>query len=299
MNTIRIATRRSPLALAQAEMVAAALKRHAPHCEVSLMPMSTSGDREQHKDLSQWGYKGLFTKELEEALLEGRADIAVHSMKDMPSLLPEGLVIAGMLPRDDPRDAFIALHYPNVQALPHGATVGCSSIRRTAALKRLRPDLKIIPFRGNVGTRLDKLRNGEASATLLAVAGLNRLGLQQHITDIFPVETMLPAVAQGAIGMEVREADDWMLPYVTAISDDATMIAVSAERALLQVLDGSCRTPLGGYATLEGDRLHLRAQLLSPDGAQSWEVEEHGQVADAIAIGQSAGAQLKGQSELA
>ncbi len=292
-GTIRIATRRSPLAVAQAEMVAAALKALSPELTVELLPMQTSGDSNQQQALSQWGYKGLFTKELEEALLDGRADIAVHSMKDMPSVLPDGLVIAGMLAREDPRDAFISLDYPNLDAVPAGATLGSSSIRRSAMLTRLRPDLHIVPIRGNVGTRLEKLARGDAAATLLAVAGLNRLQMQRHITDIFSVERLLPAVAQGAIGMEARDDQEGVLARIALISDLPTQLAVTAERAVLRVLDGSCRTPLGCYATLEGDRLYLRAHLLSPDGAQSWYRQAHGSVQDGEALGNAVGEELK------
>lgn len=295
-NTIRIATRRSPLAVAQAEMVAGALKAAAPEAlEVTLLPMQTSGDSNQQQALSQWGYKGLFTKELEEALLDGRADIAVHSMKDMPSILPDGLLIAGMLPREDPRDAFISLEYPDFDALPIGATLGSSSIRRSAMLARLRPDLHITPLRGNVGTRLNKLARGDAAATLLAVAGLNRLHMQQHITAIFQPEQLLPAVAQGAIGIEAREDNEALLARIAQISDLPTQLAVTAERAVLRVLDGSCRTPLGCYATLDDDQIHLRAHLLSPDGAQSWQHEARGNVQDGQALGTALGEALKAE----
>lgn len=295
-TSIRIATRRSPLALAQADMVRIALLADDPDCEVTLVPMTTTGDRTPQKNLPEWGYKGLFTKEIEDALLEDRADIAVHSMKDMPSLLPDGLTIAGMLEREDPRDAFLSLHYDSLSALPPGSRIGSSSVRRAAMLRSVRPDCEVVEFRGNVNTRLQKLQQGEADATLLAVAGLNRLGLADHITEILPVTQMLPAVAQGAIGMECRMNDEALRARIQTISYSPTMIAVGAERAVLKVLDGSCKTPLGAYATIERGEIHIRARLLLPDGSQQWEQEVRGATDAAESLGQALGEALRDQA---
>lgn len=295
-HPIRLATRRSPLALAQAEMVRQALLRTDPALapdDVILLPMTTTGDQTQQKNLPEWGYKGLFTKEIEDALLEGHAEIAVHSMKDMPSVLPDGLVIAGMLEREDPRDAFISLHYASVDELPPASRIGSSSVRRAAMLKRLRPDCEIVAFRGNVGTRLEKLQQGHATATILAVAGLKRLGLTQHITAIMSLDHMIPAVAQGAIGIECRTDNPAIRDRIAAISHHPTMTTVTAERAVLQILDGSCKTPLGAHAVLSGNTLHLHACLLRPDGSKYWEEMAEGPVADGEKMGREVGEALR------
>ena len=271
---IRIGTRGSPLALAQANEVRQRLMdAHglAPE-QLEIVAIRTSGDRIQDRPLAEAGGKGLFTKEIEEALIDGRIDLAVHSMKDMESALPDGLVIGAYLPREDVRDAFISAKWSGLDALPAGAVVGTSSLRRKAQLLRLRPDLSVVGLRGNVDTRLRKLEDGAADATLLACAGLRRLGLAQRITSPIAVDVMLPAVAQGAIGVEVRAGDEATAELVGALNHQPTAICVTAERAFLARLDGSCRTPIAGLAVLHGDRLGLRGQVLAPDGSRSHEV---------------------------
>jgi len=293
---IRIGTRRSPLALAQAEAVRDALLasdgRLGPE-DVVLAPMTTTGDTNMTGQFGQWGLKGLFTKELEEALLDGRIDIAVHSMKDMPSLLPDGLGIAAMLPREDARDAFISLRHASLDALPAGSLFGTSSVRRGAQIRLVRPDLQLVPFRGNVQTRLRKLEENVAEATLLAVAGLNRLGLTEHIRQAIPLEQMLPAVAQGAIGIECRMNDEAMREWLDRINDRNTSICVTCERGFLEALDGSCSTPLAGHAVLEGSYVYLRAQVIAPDGSAVESGEIRGPHADAAHLGRELGASLK------
>ena len=241
--TIRIGTRGSPLALAQATDVQARLMAaHGLTAErCTIVVIKTSGDRILDRPLSEAGGKGLFTKEIEEALLDGSIDLAVHSMKDMPTELPTGLALACMLPREDVRDAFISLKYPTFAALPNGATLGTSSLRRAAQAAWARPDLTVVGFRGNVQTRLSKLAAGVADATFLAVAGLNRLGLADRITQAIPTEVMLPAVAQGAVGIEIRADDAMMLQLLRPLDDTPTHAAVTAERVFLRRLEGSCR----------------------------------------------------------
>lgn len=290
---LRIGTRASKLARAQAQMVAEALCAADPTLTIETVAMTTAGDRELHKQLSDWGYKGLFTKELEDALLEGRIDIAVHSMKDMPSLLPDGLTIAAMLPRADVRDAWISPHYARLADVPTGATVGTSSARRAAQLLHLRPDIQVITFRGNVETRLRKLEEGIAVATFLACAGLMRLGLGHHIRERISPEVMLPAVAQGAIGIECRSENTEMLARLAAINHAPTMTCLDAERAFLEVLDGSCRTPIAGLATIEGHEIHLRGEVLSLDGRIRHIDSMRGSIEDARALGVTLGERLR------
>lgn len=290
---IRIGTRASKLALAQAEMVAAALALAHPGVATTIVPMTTAGDRELHKTLADWGYKGLFTKELEDALFTGTIDIAVHSMKDMPSVLPTGLTIAAMLPRADVRDAWVSPHYDSLNALPEGATVGTSSARRTAQLLRLRPDVNIVPLRGNVQTRLRKLEEGVASATFLATAGLARLGLEAHIREYMEPEVMLPAVAQGAIGIECKTDRAEVLALLAALNHRETFLCVTAERAYLRVLDGSCRTPISGLATLEGDSLTLKGEWLTPDGKIRYAHSLTGPATEGEALGEELGEALR------
>lgn len=292
---IRIGTRGSKLALAQAYQLRDRLKAahglgdDAFHIEI----IKTSGDMIQDRPLSEVGGKGLFTKEIEEALLGGGIDLAVHSMKDMPTKLPDGLTIPCLLPREDIRDAFISLKVKRLADLPKGAVLGSSSLRRQAQVKRMRPDLDVITYRGNVDTRLRKLEEGAADATLLALAGLRRLGLEDRVTCLMEVDEMLPAVAQGAIGVEMREDDARMHALLAPLNDAATTICVTAERAYLAVLDGSCRTPIAGLAVLtEGDGIHFRGEILSPDGQRSHEVERRGTRADAAAIGEDAAREL-------
>jgi hydroxymethylbilane synthase len=291
---IRIGTRGSPLALAQARQVAARLSAAhdlAPEqCE--LVIIKTTGDRITDRPLIEAGGKGLFTKELEEALFAGDIDLAVHSMKDMPAILPQGLVISAILKREDPRDAFVSVKYGSLDALPEGAVIGTSSPRRQAQVLRARPDLRVVGFRGNVETRLRKLEEGVADATFLACAGLNRLGLAQHITAAMPIDVMLPAVAQGAIGIEIRADDDATALLLAPLNDAATALCVAAERAYLAQLEGSCRTPIAGYAELHGGALRLRGEILTPNGAQAYNAERSGAAQEAMLLGEATAAEL-------
>ena len=291
---IRIGTRGSPLALAQARQVAARLAAAhglAPEqCE--LVIIKTTGDKITDRPLIEAGGKGLFTKELEEALFAGDIDLAVHSMKDMPAILPQGLAISAILKREDPRDAFVSITYASFDELPSGAVVGTSSPRRQAQALRLRPDLRIVPFRGNVETRLRKLEEGVADATFLACAGLNRLGLSQHITAAMNTEVMLPAVAQGAIGIEIRADDDATVRLVAPLNDAATALCVTAERAYLAHLEGSCRTPIAGLAELSGGSLHIRGEILTPNGLQAHSASRRGSAQEAIRLGEQTAEEL-------
>ena len=295
---LRIGTRGSPLALAQAELTKAALL--AAHADlkaerVEIVPIRTTGDKVQDRTLSEIGGKGLFTKEIEEALFDGRIDLAVHSMKDMPTFLPPGLTIAAMLEREDPRDVLISPVADSIESLPKGATVGTASLRRQAQLLALRPDLKVQPLRGNVGTRLDKLARGEAAATLLALAGLKRLGRVEAATAILSTDQFLPAVAQGAIGIEIRAGDARIMALVAPIDHAPTTIAVTAERACLAVLDGSCRTPIAAHAEIFGTALRLRGFVALPDGTESHRAEDTGNATleGAAALGRAVGERLK------
>ena len=290
---IRIGTRASKLARAQAQMVADALRAADPTLTIDTVAMTTAGDRELHKQLTDWGYKGLFTKELEDALVEDRIDIAVHSMKDMPSVLPQGLTLAAMLPRADVRDAWVSPHYASLEDVPQGAVIGTSSARRAAQLLHLRPDVEVTGFRGNVETRLRKLDEGVAVATFLASAGLMRLGLDAHIRAMIAPEVMLPAVAQGAIGIECRADNVAIITLVESINHAPTMTCLTAERAFLEVLDGSCRTPIAGLATLDSEQLHLRGEVLSLDGRICHRDEIFGHTRDAEAIGHMLGQRLR------
>ena len=264
-QTLRLGTRASKLALVQAEMVRAALQAKGVDCV--LVPVKTSGDRIQDRPLADAGGKGLFVKELEDALLKGEIDLAVHSMKDVPTALPQGLVVAALLPREDPRDAFLSRGAKSLADLPKGARVGTSSVRRQAQVLRARPDLVPVLLRGNVDTRLAKLDAGEFDAMLLALAGLKRLGLQARATSILEADQWLPALAQGAIGIEVREGDTRTRSLVTALNDTATEIALACERSFQSVLDGTCRTPIGGLATIAENTLSFRGEVIAPDGS--------------------------------
>jgi hydroxymethylbilane synthase len=290
-----IGTRASPLALAQAHetqrRLAAALGL-APE-QLRLAPMRTTGDAIQDRPLAQAGGKGLFTKELDIALIEGATDLAVHSAKDLPTALPEGLIIAGYLPREDARDAFISGLAGTLSELPAGAIVGSASLRRQAMVLRARPDLKVTLLRGNVGTRLAKVETGQIGATLLAIAGMKRLGLDHHATAILSEDEFLPAVGQGAIAIVTRTADDRTREAVSRIADKTTGIAVAAERAFLAVLDGSCRTPIAGHAKLDGSTLTFRGLVLRPDGSDAVEAALTGPAADAESLGREAGTDLR------
>ena len=293
---IRIGTRASKLARAQAQIVAEALLALDPSLQIETHAMTTAGDRELHKQLTDWGYKGLFTKELEDALFDNAVDIAVHSMKDMPSVLPNGLTIAAMLPRADVRDAWVSLKYASLEEVPHGATIGTSSARRAAQLLHRRPDVTVVSFRGNVETRLRKLQEGVAEATFLASAGLLRLGLESNIRSYIDPQIMLPAVAQGAIGIECKTDDDAIQELLARINHMPTMVSLTAERAFLQVLDGSCRTPIAGLAVWERDTLYIQGEVLSLDGTVRHHHELRGLAADAEAIGIALGQELRNRA---
>ncbi len=295
MPRIKIGTRGSPLALAQArETRERLINAHDMNpADIEIIAITTTGDRIKDRPLADIGGKGLFTKEIEEALIAGEIHLAVHSMKDLPANLPEGLVIAAVLPREDARDAFISLNAASLEELKSGATLGSSSVRRTAQVLRLRPDLKSVQFRGNVETRLRKLSEGVADATFLACAGLNRLGLSDKITFAMPTDIMLPAVAQGAIGIEIRRGDDITRELLTAINHPPSEIAVACERAFLKALDGSCRTPLAGHATLDGNMLSFRGHALTLDGIHCFETTRVGAAADAARMGEDAGMEVK------
>ena len=298
-STLVIGTRGSPLALAQAQetqrRLAAALDWREIEARLPLMVIKTTGDRIQDRPLSEAGGKGLFTKELDLALLDGSIDLAVHSAKDLPTALPEGLVIAGYLPREDVRDAFVSRRAASLAELPPGARVGTASLRRGAQVRRLRPDLAVALLRGNVGTRLGKLESGEFDATLLALAGLKRLGVDDHATAILDTDAFLPAVGQGAIALMTRADDPDAREAVAAIADEATAIALAAERAYLAVLDGSCRTPIAGHARAADGQVALRGLVLRPDGSESVEAAREGDAADAAEIGREVGRISKGR----
>jgi hydroxymethylbilane synthase len=294
-QSIRIGTRGSPLAMAQTRMVRGALAAAHGWSEdaIEIVTIRTSGDRIQDRPLSEAGGKGLFTKEIEEALLAGAIDLAVHSAKDMPTALPEGLMLAACLPREDVRDAFISRKAATLRDLPHGAMVGTASLRRQALVKRLRPDVSVVPLRGNVETRLKKLEAGEVDATLLALAGLKRLGLADKATALFDVQEFLPAVGQGAITIEARTDDARVRDLLAKIDDADTSVALACERAFLGVLDGSCRTPIAGHAVLDGDAISFRGMILRPDGSETYETSRAGSRRDAEELGADAGAELK------
>ena len=291
---LRIGTRGSTLALAQADLVRRQLaEAHGVASDdIAIQVIATSGDRISDRPLSEVGGKGLFSKEIEDALLAGAIDIGVHSSKDMATTLPAGLILPVFLAREDIRDAFVSLKFSSLDDLPRGARFGTSSLRRAAQMKHGRPDLEIVPLRGNVETRLGKLEQGIADATLLAVAGLNRLGRSDRITAFIDPRRFPPAPAQGAIGIEVLESDERTKALVQVLDHAPTRIAVTAERALLNALNGSCRTPIGVLTELDDASCVLHAQLLSPDGSQNFEATHSGQPADAAAIGAELGRQL-------
>ena len=294
---LRIATRGSPLALVQAEETRRRLLAAHPELDpaaVALEVIRTTGDRERDRPLAEIGGKGLFTKEIEEALLDGRVDLAVHSMKDVPTVLPAGLAIDCLLPREDPRDAFISEKAARLGELPEGAVVGSASLRRKAQVLAARPDLSVVSLRGNVDTRLRKLRHGEIDATLLALAGLRRLERLDRVTSVMEVSEMLPAVAQGAIGIERRQGDDRAAALLAPLNHADTATCVAAERAFLAALDGSCRTPIAALAELdESGHLSFRGLLLEPDGSRVFEAQRAGPAAAAEAMGRDAGEELR------
>lgn len=285
LRTVRIATRKSPLALWQAEHVAARLREVEPGLETELVQMTTQGDRILDAPLAKVGGKGLFVKELEQGMLEGRADIAVHSMKDMPVQLPEGLCIAAILTREDPRDALVSNRFHSLDELSAGARIGTSSLRRQCQVKALLPGAEIFHLRGNVNTRLAKLDLGEYDAILLAAAGLKRLGFGHRIREELPLEKSLPAIGQGAIGVECREDDSGLRAVLQRLHDVETACCVAAERALNERLEGGCQVPIAGHATLEGGGLYLRGLVGAPDGMLILRGERRGAAEEAKALG--------------
>jgi hydroxymethylbilane synthase len=297
---LTIGTRGSPLALVQAEIARAALAAADPQLmapgAVAVVPILTSGDRIRDRSLAEAGGKGLFTKEIEEALQAGAVDIAVHSAKDMPTLLPPGLVIGAVLAREDPRDAFFASGpAQSLDQLPPGAVIGTASLRRQAQILMRRSDLKVVPLRGNVGTRLDKLAQGQADATLLAVAGLKRLGQTHRIRAILDPALMLPAAGQGALALEIRQGDLRVRALVAAVDHRPSAVCLAAERALLAALDGSCRTPIAALAEwAESTEVRLRALIALPDGSRFHAAEDRAAPADAVALGTEIGRRLAG-----
>ncbi|HDY95023.1 MAG TPA: hydroxymethylbilane synthase [Sulfitobacter litoralis] len=286
-NPMRIGTRGSPLAMAQAYETRARLAAafEIPQAAFEIVVIKVTGDIIQDRPLKDIGGKGLFTREIEEDLLAGKIDIAVHSMKDMPTIQPGGLLLDTYLPREDPRDAFVAPTLSALDQLAQGAVVGTSSLRRRAQLLHQRPDLQVVEFRGNVQTRLKKLADGVAECTFLAVAGLNRLGMQHVPATPIDDTLMLPAVAQGAIGIERRAGDIDTEAMLAAIHDTPTGQRLAAERAFLLTLDGSCETPIAGLATLDGDTLHLRGEVLRPDGSEALSGERSGPISDGGLMG--------------
>ncbi|MGY5779897.1 hydroxymethylbilane synthase [Rhizobium sp. LEGMi135b] len=294
----RIGTRGSPLALAQAhEARDRLMAAHGlPEEMFEIVVLTTKGDRITDRSLAAIGGKGLFTEELEEKLISGELDFAVHSAKDMATKLPQGLALTAYLPREDIRDSVIGRTAPKLIELPHGATVGSASLRRQALIRRLRPDINVITFRGSVQTRLRKLEEGQADATLLALAGLKRLGMVEVITDILDPDEFPPAPAQGAIAIESRIDDSRMNDLLAAINDPPTFDTVSCERAFLAALDGSCRTPIAGYAICEGDHLRFFGMILTPDGTQVHTTTIEGHRRDAEALGVNAGQAIRAEA---
>lgn len=259
---------------------------------IQIHVIKTTGDKVQDRPLSEIGGKGLFTKEIEDALLDGFIDLAVHSMKDVPTWLPDGLEISCLLEREDARDVLISTAGTSIATLPPDAVVGTASLRRAAQVKALRPDVTIVPLRGNVETRIAKVQRGDAVATLLALAGLKRLGKEAAASAILSIDEMLPAVAQGAIGIQARQGDDRINNYLAAIHHSVTGQRVTCERACLAVLDGSCRTPIAAYAELEGNDLHLRALIALPDGSQIHRYGGRAPAGDAADLGAEIGRKL-------
>ncbi|PPD45334.1 MAG: hydroxymethylbilane synthase [Methylocystis sp.] len=294
VRSLRIGTRGSPLALAQTHMVRALLaKAHGlPEDHFAIDVIKTTGDQIQDRPLSEAGGKGLFTKELDSALIAGSIDFAVHSSKDLPTHLPAEITIAGYLPREDVRDAWIGRGGATIDALPAGAVVGTASLRRAAQVKRRRPDLQTALLRGNVETRLRKVESGEIDATLLALAGLKRLGLADRATALLPLEHFPPAVGQGAIGITSRVSDSETRTALAPILDEATALALAAERAFLSALDGSCRTPIAGHATVSGDELSFYGEVLKADGSEVWATRRKGRAIDAAMLGADAGNEI-------
>jgi len=285
MKTLKIATRQSPLALWQAEHIRARLQELHAGLQVELVTFVTQGDKILDTPLAKIGGKGLFVKELEAALLDGRADLAVHSMKDVPMKLPEGLSLAVICEREDPFDAFVSNTYRSFDELPQGAKVGTSSLRRKSQILKARPDLEIIDLRGNVGTRLSKLDAGNYDAIILASAGLKRLGLSERIRHTIAPEVSLPAVGQGALGLECREGDQAVLDLIMPLLHPETDACVRAERAFNAYLEGGCQVPIAGYATLHDQQIHIEGRVGSVDGATLLTAQLQAEVAEAEQLG--------------
>ncbi len=284
-RTIRIATRQSPLALWQAEHVAAQLKNHFPHLQTELVTMVTRGDKFLDAPLAKIGGKGLFVKELEQGMLDGRADIAVHSMKDVPVEFPEGLHLSVIMARDDPCDAFVSNHYASLTDLPADARVGTSSLRRQCQIKAILPNAQLLTLRGNVNTRLAKLDHGDFDAIILASAGLKRLKFDERIRQILPPEQMLPAIGQGAIGIECRSDDVELNQYLKALYDEETTIRIAAERAMNERLNGGCQVPIAGFAQVDNQTLRMRGLVGAVDGSIMYYSEKIGLIHEAQALG--------------
>ncbi|MGH6863547.1 MAG: hydroxymethylbilane synthase [Methylocella sp.] len=295
--SFRLGTRGSPLALAQTcELKDRLIAAHGFGVyAIEIVAIKTSGDVILNLPLGEAGGKGLFTKELDLALAHGDIEMAVHSAKDLPTFLPGGIEIAGYLPREDARDAWISPHAPHPLGLPPGSLVGTASLRRGAMVRRLRPDVRIALLRGNVETRLGKVAKGEVAATLLALAGLRRLGLEAAATSVLDVREFVPAPGQGAIAITIRAGDDAARKFLAPVIDAATGVALAAERAFLRVLDGSCKTPIGAYACLEAGNITLRAIVLKPDGSKFFETVASGPLAEAASLGEAAGRDLAAQ----
>ena len=286
MHTLKIATRKSPLALWQAEHIKARLQALHPQLNVELVTFVTQGDKILDTPLAKIGGKGLFVKELENALLDGRADLAVHSMKDVPMDLPEGLCLPVICEREDPADAFVSNDYQSIDDLPQGARLGTSSLRRKSQMQAYRPDLTIIDLRGNVGTRLGKLDAGEYDAIILAASGLKRLGLASRIKQVIATHLSLPAVGQGALGLECRSNDDTVLQLIAPLADATTSVCVSAERAFNKTLHGGCQVPIAGFAVLENNELYMQGRVGNPDGSVLLKAEVRGAIEQAEQLGQ-------------
>ncbi len=285
-DTLRIATRKSQLALWQAEYVRDMLKSHHPDLDIELVKMSTQGDKILDTPLAKVGGKGLFVKELERSLLDEETDIAVHSMKDVPVELPQSLHLSVICPREDPRDAFVSSRYKSLDTLPEGARLGTSSLRRQCQLAALRPDLKIVDLRGNVNTRLKKLDDGEYDAIILAAAGLKRLEFEDRISEFLATDISLPAIGQGAVGIECRRGDDWVNELLAPLNDPDTATRVAAERAMNLRLQGGCQVPIAGYAELEHGVILLRGLVGQVDGSEIIRGEIAGPPEDAVHLGQ-------------
>jgi hydroxymethylbilane synthase len=294
-RNLRIGTRGSPLALAHTAAVCQLLAKvyGLARGDIEVKVIKTTGDLIQNRPLAEIGGKDIFTKEIEIALAAGEIDFAVHSAKDMPTALLEGLAISASLKREDVRDALVSRDEKTLAKMPRGASLGTASLRREAQVRRLRPDIDVRPLRGDVHTRLRKVEDGEIDATILGMAGLNRLGLTAAVTQVLPIDDFLPAVGQGAVAIETREDDDKTRELLAAINHAPTAIAVTAERAFLAVLDGSCRTPIAGHAVVSETGIEFRGMILQPDSAAAYEVRRTGMINDPNRLGAEVGADLK------